>query len=411
MSAMALKVWKRKLLYDIRKAFEQYMKKTKRIGIVYDPLNISTTMTVRGGSLTQTHCAETGEYIPDRSLTPLVIRPEVYVNDPDGLIGDGKAQLTGILWYEIPQDMLSRITDESYITGELSGFLITGQSEGYSVGQDGTLTVTKNIPYLEPKVLVFTASYPDTRSGRILRIQATATLSTLSLAEAASLILDKPSSFVFNPIEDSGIRTIKASFLLGGKEPDSERCKVAYWWYKTVDGKESPVDPEEDLFYVDGQDSDTLTIDPRYIDGQVKITCKSEYALPGEALPSSPSDDCLLAETTVVRRYPEYDFEHFVHGGVEVSPDAEAVKNECVITCGRKVIDNPTRFFSIKWSIKKAVYGADWMDLGYGESIMIPAEEFANASDVALEVDELEPLGALCEGGAALCDIDEIITL
>lgn len=387
------------------------MRKTKRIGIIYDPLNLSTTMVVRGGSLTQTHSAETGEYIPDRSLTPLVIRPEVYVNDPNGVIETGKIELTGILWYEIPQDMLGQIKDDSYITGELSRFLITGQTSGYSVAQDGTLTVSKNIDYLEPKVLVFTASYPDTRSGKVLRIQATATLSAVSLMEAASLSLDKPASFVFNPITDAGVRTIKATFLLGGKAPDSKRCKVAYWWYKTIDGKETIIDPEEDLFYEKGQSTDTLTIDPRYVDGQVKISCKVEYALAGETLPTSPTNDCLKDETTVVRRYPDYDFEHFVHGGVEVSPNAEAVKNECVITVWRTVIENPSRFFSIKWSIRRAVYEAEWADLGYGESIMIPAEEFANASDVALEVDEIEPLGAFADGDTAICDNDEIITL
>lgn len=387
------------------------MRKTKRIGIIYDPLNLSTTMVVRGGSLTQTHSAETGEYIPDRSLTPLVIRPEVYVNDPNGVIETGKIELTGILWYEIPQDMLGQIKDDSYITGELSRFLITGQTSGYSVANDGTLTVSKNIDYLEPKVLVFTASYPDTRSGKVLRIQATATLSTVSLMEAASLSLDKPASFVFNPITDAGVRTIKATFLLGGKAPDSKRCKVAYWWYKTIDEKETIIDPDEDLFYEKGQNTDTLTIDPRYIDGQVKISCKVEYALSGETLPTLPTNDCLKDETTVVRRYPDYDFEHFVHGGVEVSPNAETVKNECVITVGRTVIEKPSRFFSIKWSIKRAVYEAEWADLGYGESIMIPAEEFANASDVALEVDEIEPLGAFANGDIAICDKDEIITL
>lgn len=387
------------------------MKKTKRIGIVYDPLNISTTMVVRGGSLTQTHCAETGEYIPDRSITPLVIRPEVYVNDPNGIMANGKVALTGILWYEIPQDMVGQITGSSYLTGELSRYLITNQTDGYSVAQDGTLTVTKNIPYLEPKVLVFTASYPDTRSGKILRIQATATLSTLSLTEAASLTLDKPASFVFNPISDSGVRSIKATFLLGGKAPNASRCKLAYWWYKTTDGAETLVDPEEDLFYVSGQGTDTLTIDPRYVDGQIKLACKVEYALPGDELPAEPTSDCLVDETTVVRRYPEYDFEHYVHGGVEVSPGAVSVKNECVITSGRQVIENPSRFFSIRWSIRRAVYDAEWMVLGYGDSIMIPAEEFANASDVALEVDEFGPLGAMSDGDAVICDNGDIITL
>ncbi len=387
------------------------MRKTKRIGIVYNPLNISTMMVVRGGSLTQTHCAETGEYVPDRSLTPLVIRPAVYVSDPDGIIGDGEVSLTGILWYEIPQDMLGQITDGAYVTGELSRYLITAATEGYSVAEDGTLTVTKNIAYLDPKVLVFTAAYPDARSGKVLRIQATATLSTLSLAEAATLTLDKPASFVFNPVTDSGVRTVKATLLLGGAAPDAGRCKAAYWWYKTIGGVESLIDADEDLFYESGQNTDTLTVDPRYVDGQVKIACKAEYALPGESLPASPTSDCLTAETTVVRRYPDYDFEHFVHGGVEVSPNAEKVKNECVVTIGREVVVNPSEHFHIRWLIKRAVYGAEWAVLGYGESIMIPASEFENASDVALEVDGFDPLGALCDGGSVICENGKVLTL
>lgn len=387
------------------------MRKTKRIGIVYNPLNISTMMVVRGGSLTQTHSAETGEYVPDRNLTPLIIRPVVCVNDPDGIVENGEVSLTGILWYEIPQDMIAQIQDGAYVTGELSRYLITAGTDGYSVAEDGTLTVTKNIAYLDPKVLVFTASYPDARSGKVLRIQATATLSTLSLAEAATLTLDKPASFVYNPITDTGVRTIKATLLLGGGLPDTDRCKVSYWWYKTIDGVETLIDSDDDLFYESGQSTDTLTVDPRYIDGQLKISCKVEYALPGESLPTSPTADCLAAETMVVRRYPDYDFEHFVHGGVEVSPNAEKVKNECVVTVGREVLENPSKYFSIRWLIKRAVYGAEWTVLGYGETIMIPAEEFENASDVALEVDGFDPLGAFCDGDTAICDNGMILTL
>ena len=387
------------------------MRKTKRIGIVYNPLNISTMMVIRGGSLTQTHSAETGEYVPDRSLTPLVIRPVVCVNDPDGIVGNGEVSLTGILWYEIPQNMLTQIQDGTYVTGELSRYLITAGTDGYSVAEDGTLTVTKNIAYLDPKVLVFTASYPDARSGKVLRIQATATLSTLSLAEAATLTLDKPASFVYNPITDTGVRTIKATLLLGGGLPDTGRCKVSYWWYKTIDGVETLIDPDDDLFYESGQNTDTLTVDPRYIDGKLKISCKVEYALPEESLPASPTSDCLEAETMVVRRYPDYEIEHFVHGGVEVSPNAENVKNECVVTIGRKVLENPSKYFSIRWLIKRAVYGAEWRVLGYGERIMIPAEEFENASDVALEVDGFDPLGAFCDEDTAICDNGLILTL
>ena len=74
------------------------MKKTKRLNVIYTPLNVSVALVVQGGSLTQTHCAETDEYIPDRSITPLVLVPKVYVQDPDGVIPSGIGALTGVAW-------------------------------------------------------------------------------------------------------------------------------------------------------------------------------------------------------------------------------------------------------------------------------------------------------------------------
>ena len=85
------------------------MKKTKRIGVIYTPLNISTALIEKGGSLTQTHSAENSEFVPDRELTPLVLVPEVYVNDPDGIIPNGKIALSNVMWYALPQDLVSNI--------------------------------------------------------------------------------------------------------------------------------------------------------------------------------------------------------------------------------------------------------------------------------------------------------------
>ena len=106
------------------------MKKTKRIGIIYDPLNISTALLVRGGSLTQTHSAENAEYVPDRELTPLVIVPEVYVEDPNGIIPNGKVSLTGVMWYALPQDLIDNIDSLSYLNNEISKYLITAATAG-----------------------------------------------------------------------------------------------------------------------------------------------------------------------------------------------------------------------------------------------------------------------------------------
>ena len=386
------------------------MKKTKRIGVIYTPLNISTALIEKGGSLTQTHSAENSEFVPDRKLTPLVLVPEVYVNDPDGIIPNGKIALSNVMWYALPQDLVSNIGSLSYLNKEVSQYLITSATPGYSVAEDGTLTVSKNIDYLSPVVLVFTANYADGRSGKILRLQATATLSTTSVAISPSLTLDKPATFLFNPMEDTGMRTINASLMIGGKPVTSLDCSAAYWWYKIENGAEVLIDPESDLFYEGGVGTASLKIDPRYVDNSLCIVCKAEYALAGEALPAAPTSKCQTARTTVVRRYPDYDFENYVHGGVEVPTGATVVKNECVVTVGRKVLDSPSKWFTVKWSIKKATHDADWMDIGYGDSILIDAKEFENGADVGLEVEPFEPLGPMMLNGVALCIDGEVLT-
>lgn len=394
------------------------MKKTKRLGVIYHPLNISTTLLVNGGSLSQTHCAETGESIPDREITPLVIVPQVYVNDPNGIIANGLVQLSDIKWYAIPQDAFDEIEDLSFLENELSKYLIGNDDEEsydwefYSVGTDGSLTVSINTSYLGPVVLVFTGNYFDRRSGKVLRIQATATMSSTSIAMPATLTLDKPASWQFNPMESSRFRSITASLRIGGTPIDTEQYTDAYWWYKVENGKEILINNNEDLFYYSGQYGRTLTIDPRYIDGSLRIVCKAEYEPEYEIeMPDMPTDKALSAETVIVWRYPEYDFENFVHGGVDVPSTADSVKNECVVTIGKQVLESPSQFFSVKWSIRRAVYGAEWITLGYGDSIQIPASEFADGADVGLEIEEIEPLGALTEDDVVLCENDYVITL
>ncbi|MGM9753831.1 MAG: hypothetical protein ACI3ZK_07280 [Candidatus Cryptobacteroides sp.] len=291
----------------------------------------------------------------------------------------------------------------SYIGAELSQYLISAATDGYTINANGSLRVEANISYPSRVVLVFIANIPDNRSGKLIKVQDSVLLSTTSIAVPAALTLDKPASWRFNPIEDSGVRTIKASLKLGGVTPDPTKVQVAFWWYRTSGNSEELINGEDHLFYESGQNSDSLVIDPEYLDEE-RIVCKAEYALDGETLPTAPTSNCLTAETVVQRRYPAYDFENYIHGGVEVSPMVSHVKNECVVTVGQKVLASPSRYFTVIWSIKDAVYGADWRILGYGDSIMIPTSEIEQGADIGLELAEFEPLGALSD------DNDDILT-
>lgn len=379
------------------------MKKIKRLNVIYTPLNVSVSLLVKGGSLTQTHCAETDEFIPDRGLTPLVLSPEVVIQDPDGILPSGVAALTGVCWYALPEDIAASIPSGSYIGAELSQYLISAATNGYSIEADGSLRVESNIRYPSRVVLVFTANIPDNRSGKLIKVQDSVLLSTTSIAVPAALTLDKPAFWRFNPIEDHGIRTIQATLKLGGVTPDPAKVRTAFWWYLASGNAEVLINGDDHLFYESGQNSESLVIDPEYLD-EARIICKAEYALDEEMLPASPSADCLTAETVVKRHYPAYDFENYIHGGVEVSPTASHVKNECVVTIGQKVLESPSRYFTVVWSIKDAVYGAEWRILGYGDSIMIPTSEIEQGADIGLELVEFEPLGALVD------DNDDVLT-
>lgn len=387
------------------------MRKTKKLGIVYDPLNLSKSIVPRGGGYTQVHNAEANKYIPNRALVPLTLMPEVYINDPDNILDNGRITLTGVLWYALPKEVAAQVQDLSYLTEELSQYLITQATPGYSINADGSLVVSRNTEYLHPVVMLYTANYVDPRSGDILRVSDSVTLSTTSIAVAATLTLDKPVAFTFDPLADSGLRTITASLKFGGKDPDPQHCSVAYWWYKVIDGQESLVDPEEDLFYESGQNTAALVVDPRYIDGRVRFVCKAEYALTGEQLPQAPTAGCLTAETTLIREYAQYDFEHVVYGGVQVAAGTRIVKNECVITVGRKVLPSASEFFSVIWSITKAVRDAVEVVIGYGDSVMINAKELEDGAFVSVDVNEFEPLKAMSIDGDVLCIDGDVLTL
>lgn len=384
------------------------MRKVRKIGVVYDPVNISTSLVAQGGALTQKHYAETAEYIPDREVTPLVLYPRIWVDDPNQIQSGGYKKLSSTAWYALPKDIADHV-DKEYLSKELSKYLITVASPGYAVQPDGSLVVSKNIPYLSPEVLVFIGDYCDARTGNIVRAQAMVVLSSTSVSVSPELVLDKPASWTYNPIKDEGLRTITATFRLGGVVPDA--AVVKFWWYRVSDGGETLVNPEEDLFYEGGQETNSLKIDPRFIENALLLRCKVEYSCDGDPLPDSPTEDCLKADTLVLRRCPAFDYEHFVHGGLDVSPDAKSVHNECVVTVGSNVIEEPARWFQIKWFIKNYTFGADWRELGTGETIDIDANEFRNGADVALEVEERGPLGAASLDGFVLTDDNAVLIL
>ena len=77
---------------------------TEEAVILYDPIETTFDVTPIGGSLVQRQNTITGEYSPDRGITPMVLSPELQVIDHNITEGskviDGTALMT-VLWYQV----------------------------------------------------------------------------------------------------------------------------------------------------------------------------------------------------------------------------------------------------------------------------------------------------------------------
>jgi hypothetical protein len=371
------------------------MKKIKRLNIEYAPLQEAFSLVVRAGSLLQVHSAETDTYFPDRQITPLVVEPSLYVHDDNGMIisGNKESHLTDVRWYENKED---------------AGNLIVSGQGGYQLGADGSLIVSKNVKFLSPVVLIFTANFYDYRTGNSLRLHESVSLSTTSLLELPVTVdFDKPVNWTFDPLTDSGLRTVTATVRLAG-EP-VEAGKTSFWWYIVENGSERLIDAE-DLFYESGQNTGTLTIDPRYIEGGLFIRLKADYFDTG-IVPDAPTTKHYKKEVTINRKYSDYDYEFFVNGSGQISPQTLQIKAESIVTSKGKAIASPENFFMLHWLLKSQVFGAEWRTIGFGSQAYVPREDYRNGAHLALDVSEKDPLRAAAISGDILTINGATLTL
>lgn len=102
--------------------------KTASAYILYQPLSVSLFMDEVGGSSTQRKNNVNGEFDPDRTLFPLILRPRLIIKDPDHVLQDG--------------DQTSSLIDTRwYIGSNESGTRITKDTSGFTLGTYGELSV------------------------------------------------------------------------------------------------------------------------------------------------------------------------------------------------------------------------------------------------------------------------------
>lgn len=363
----------------------------------YTPLKTSGGIEVIGSvPERQTYSANTNEYTPDYSLTPLVLFPRCNATDPDSYIKSGSvnASLTNMKWYEIIG------TQRTLIGSDNVGYEITTEGD-----QKGQIKVKRNSSVATPLSLEFYAEYADTRTNQILVFRFSKVIPVSDVTVPVPVFkIDSPATVIWNPLRNPLSRKITALVFLEGNEISSDKQKCKFFWYRKTDsgGLEAITDGNGDNDWeIEAIDHNTLTINQDYIGEEQTYVCKLEYSADG--VPEQPNDDIPEVTTTIRRRIPEVEVD-WKGAPTYVAGGTEKLKLEAFVTDGMGVVPDPEEWFRFVWNVKSP-YSQSYSKQAEG---IKPTITFIPGMMLELEVQDRGPQAILIDDtdGSVLQDAE-----
>lgn len=287
--------------------------KTRRFDYNFRPLQLNIGFSVDGSVPSrQSYDADTCEYTPDYTLTPLIIQPNVGCMDKDEFLQSGNvnAGLANVKWYEI-EDGVSRLIDSGNTDYEVTA----------SGGNAGRIKVKRNVQPKSPVTLEFHAEYVDPRTGQIHVIQRAYTVTcNNSTAHAPQLVLDAADQTIYNPLYDPDKQTVHASLRLGTKECPAEN-RVFVWEKFRADSNtwtEVGMDPAMDYDVEVAPDGASCIVDRSLMGSELYLRCRALY-VPG-GVPAEMRPNLLLNSN-----FETGDFDNWVAWGVPLTKEIVSI--------------------------------------------------------------------------------------
>lgn len=318
----------------------------KRIDVNYAPLQCSGDIeTVGSVPGRQIYSADTKEYTPDYTLTPLVLFPRCNATDPDQYTKSGtvNVSLANMKWYEIVDKQRTLIASGN------KDYEIT--TEGESKGQ---IKVKRNSSVSSPLSLEFYAEYADTRTNQ-LHVFRMSTVIPVSDATSPAPVLkiDSPETVCWNPCRNPVQRTITATVIAGGQDVTADSARCRFFWYRVLDtgALEAITDGNGDNDWeIVSVNRNVLVIDQDYIGDVQTYVCKVAYVATG-ALPESPADDAPIATTTIRRRIPNVEAD-WKGVPTQLPGGTSKFTPEAYVMDAMGVIPNAEEWFRFVWNVK-----------------------------------------------------------
>lgn len=321
--------------------------KTKRFDFNFRPLQINVAMSVEGGVPdVQTYNADTDEYTPDYSIdaSNLIIQPRVGRLDKDEVLTPGaiNAQLTNIKWEQIVNGKRVEIVD---VAGAKPDFVV--ERSGRNAGK---LTIKTNVKPQIPLNLVFSADYPDPRTGQVYHVERTKQIICRNATTYTPiLLLDAAEQTIYNPLNDPDVQVVHASLRLGDTECPAEK-RIFVWEVMREDGTYTAVGADTTLDYdVDvSDDTASCSVDRSIMGDALYLRCRAKYDIGGNPSSVALQDSAPSSVVAFIRRLPKYEYDI---GGLptNISSGVEAIAPEAVIYDTNGIIENAEKELLPTW--------------------------------------------------------------
>lgn len=376
--------------------------KYRHTRLQFTPLSWTCTLkcATEDSPATQTYNAVTGEYDPDRTVSPTVILPILNVTDKDGVFGNGNANarlsLDHLEWIVNGEPIadLSNSNGNKLFTKGTNYDVMTTADENR-----GALVLSRNVDTSESFTLIFKGQFEDWRTGTIIKVKSSNTivLTTSDKGEDEISISCDASEIIYNPLDD---KLLLYHYMLSkGLTPGftQNSCYDGKQYDRTVtlqltQGKEalnsvpsglnvglflpnsnSPLIVSNDHPEFVSLSYPQLRLDLRMIDGG-----EFEVAL----FRTNPSFKKIAhCSISILRKMPDVD-DAFPNFGTDINVGQQRYFNEGTVIAGGNVVDYPELYYHLEW-LTQAVKAK----VTNGVTTYTPAAEIARQWGERMECD------------------------
>ncbi len=352
--------------------------KYRHTRLVFTPLRVSCTLECATplAPCTQTFNSFTGEYEPDRTVSPTVIRVNVNVVDKDGVFGDGNANarlsLDHLNWYVNGTpiaDVENNQGQKIFVLGTNYSILTTANENR------GALVLNRNVSTDESFELHFEGQFEDWRTGTIVKVKNSTPL-VLTTSEKGddeiSISVDS-AEIVYCPLKD---RLLLFDYLTGqGITPDftQNSCYDGQQYDRTVNilltqGKNNissvPTGMAIGLFipnsnsqHIVGDDDipEFVSLSSSQLRFDLRMVETGNYELALYQI--NPFKKVASCDIKILRKMPSVD-DAFPNFGTDIVPGQQRYFNDGSLIVDGSLIPYPELYYHLEWftqAVKKTM--------------------------------------------------------